>query len=162
MRRKDREITSLPEIREIVNSATECHLALNDNGTPYGITLNYGFEEENGIFTLYFHGAGEGRKAEIIRRNPDAYFFMESGCRFHEAKTPDGQVYMTMFYSSAEGAGSICEIADPEEKRHALACLTSRFSPTPVSVFPEAVIRKTAIWKMTIPHMTAKQNAPRK
>ena len=87
---------------------------------------------------------------------------MESGCRFHEAKTPDGQVYMTMFYSSAAGAGSICEIADPEEKRHALACLTSRFSPTPVSVFPEAVIRKTAIWKMTIPHMTAKQNAPRK
>ena len=55
MRRKDREITSLPEIREIVNSATECHLALNDDGTPYGITLNYGFEEENGIFTLYFH-----------------------------------------------------------------------------------------------------------
>lgn len=162
MRRKDREITSLPEIREIVNSATECHLALNDNGMPYGITLNYGFEEENGIFTLYFHGASEGRKAEIIRRNPDAYFFMESGCRFHEAKTPDGQVYMTMFYSSAAGAGSICEIADPEEKRHALACLTSRFSPTPVSVFPEAVIRKTAIWKMTIPHMTAKQNAPRK
>ena len=87
---------------------------------------------------------------------------MESGCRFHEAKTPDGQVYMTMFYSSAAGAGRIYEIADPEEKRHALACLTSRFSPTPVSVFPEAVIRKTTIWKMTIPHMTAKQNAPRK
>ena len=33
MRRKDREITSLPEIREIVNSATECHLALNDDGS---------------------------------------------------------------------------------------------------------------------------------
>lgn len=161
MRRKDREITDLPEIRKIVQSATECHLAFCDDGLPYGVTLNYGFEEHDGIFTFYFHGAGEGRKAEIIRRNPNAYFFMESGCAFHEEKRPDGQTYMTMYYSSAAGAGTIREVEDMQEKRHALARLTERFSRTPVSVFPDSVIRRTTIWKMTVPRMTAKRNAPR-
>lgn len=161
MRRKDREITDPAIIREIVASATECHLALLDNGVPYGVTLNYGFEERGGVFTIWFHGAYEGRKADAVRRNPEAYFFQESGCKFHEGRYPNGGTYMTMYYSSAAGAGKIEFVEDPEEKRHGLAVLTARFSKTPVSVFPDAVIRATAIWKMVIPHMTAKRNAPK-
>lgn len=160
MRRKDREVTDPAEIREIVASATECHLAFSDNGAPYGVTLNYGFEEKDGAFILYFHGAKEGRKADLIRRNPDAYFFMESGCRFHEGKYPDGGTYMTMYYSSAAGAGKIESVENIEEKKHGIAVLTGRFSKTPAGVFPEAVIRNTAVWKMTVPHMTAKRNRP--
>ncbi len=161
MRRKDREITDPAIIREIVASATECHLALLDNGVPYGVTLNYGFEERDGVFTIWFHGAYEGRKADAVRRNPEAYFFQESGCKFYEGRYPNGGTYMTMYYSSAAGAGKIEFVEDPEEKRHGLAVLTARFSKTPVSVFPDAVIRATAIWKMVIPHMTAKRNAPK-
>ena len=161
MRRKDREITDPAIIREIVASATECHLALLDNGVPYGVTLNYGFEERDGVFTIWFHGAYEGRKADAVRRNPEAYFFQESGCKFHEGRYTNGGTYMTMYYSSAAGAGKIEFVEDPEEKRHGLAVLTARFSKTPVSVFPDAVIRATAIWKMVIPHMTAKRNAPK-
>ena len=161
MRRKDREITDPAIIRVIVASATECHLALLDNGVPYGVTLNYGFEERDGVFTIWFHGAYEGRKADAVRRNPEAYFFQESGCKFHEGRYPNGGTYMTMYYSSAAGAGKIEFVEDPEEKRHGLAVLTARFSKTPVSVFPDAVIRATAIWKMVIPHMTAKRNAPK-
>ena len=161
MRRKDREITDPAIIREIVASATECHLALLDNGVPYGVTLNYGFEERDSVFTIWFHGAYEGRKADAVRRNPEAYFFQESGCKFHEGRYPNGGTYMTMHYSSAAGAGKIEFVEDPEEKRHGLAVLTARFSKTPVSVFPDAVLRATAIWKMVIPHMTAKRNAPK-
>lgn len=161
MRRKDREITDPAIIREIVASATECHLALLDNGVPYGVTLNYGFEERDGVFTIWFHGAYEGRKADAVRRNPEAYFFQESGCKFHEGRYPNGGTYMTMYYSSAAGTGKIEFVEDPEEKRHGLAVLTARFSKTPVSVFPDAVLRATAIWKMVIPHMTAKRNAPK-
>ena len=42
MRRKDREVTDLSEIIEILKNCDVCRLALNDDGFPYILPLNFG------------------------------------------------------------------------------------------------------------------------
>ena len=73
MRRKDREITDAAEIRAILESARVMHLGLNAGDAPYVVPLHYGFRFDGGALTLYFHCAKEGRKLELLRRDPRVF-----------------------------------------------------------------------------------------
>ena len=57
MRRQDREITEFGKLMEIINRCDVCRLALNDDGYPYILPLNFGTEVHDGKLTLYFHSA---------------------------------------------------------------------------------------------------------
>ena len=65
MRRNDREIKDRKEIDGIIRRCRVCRLAMCDDGQPYIVPLNFGYD---GRF-LYFHAAPEGRKIDIIKRN---------------------------------------------------------------------------------------------
>ena len=157
MRRKDREIKNISVIYGILDKLEYGHLALCDGGKPYGITMNFGHEVVDGVLTLYFHAAQEGRKMDCIRRNPSAYFFAETGTQFHEGEK-NGQKYWTMFYSSVAAEGTVERIDDLEEKYHALKLLMKHFIGDQPFEVPEAVVRHTAILKMTVSSISGKQN----
>ena len=59
MRRKDREITDIKDIKNIIDRCDICRIALNDDGYPYILPLNFGVDAENESLTLYFHSALE-------------------------------------------------------------------------------------------------------
>ena len=59
MRIKDREVTDLSEIIEIMKNCDVCRLALNDDGFPYILPLNFGLSVNGDKITLYFHSALE-------------------------------------------------------------------------------------------------------
>ena len=67
MRRKDREITDFNEIVKIMEKCDVCRLALNDDDYPYILPVNFGMKVDNGKVILYFHGANQGRKYEILK-----------------------------------------------------------------------------------------------
>ncbi len=69
--RHDNEITDPEGIREILRKSLVCHLALVDEGKPYMISMNYGFRDN----IIYLHAALEGRKIDIIRKNPDGSIY---------------------------------------------------------------------------------------
>lgn len=73
MRRKDREITDPGEIRAIVERAKVLHLGLNGEERPYVVPLHYGVEWEEGLPVFYVHGAKEGRKLALLRRDGRAF-----------------------------------------------------------------------------------------
>ena len=75
MRRQDREITDRGEIRAIVERAKILHLGLNDEGRPYVVPLHYGVEWAEELPVFYVHGAKEGRKIDLLRR--DGRVFVE-------------------------------------------------------------------------------------
>ena len=80
MRRNDREITDSQEILSIVNECKVIRLAmLDEQGLPYIIPLNFGYRFADGVFTFYCHSAREGRKLELLRRDPRVSFEMD--CR---------------------------------------------------------------------------------
>ena len=71
MRRKDREVTNIIEILQIIEKAKVLHLALFDADYPYIVPLHYGYEYTEGILIFYMHCAKEGHKLDLIRSNPN-------------------------------------------------------------------------------------------
>ena len=67
MRRKDREIKDTYGIREIIRECDCCRLAFPDGKSAYIVPLSFGYDEEENA--LYFHGAAEGKKMDLVRRS---------------------------------------------------------------------------------------------
>ena len=70
MRRSDREVADFMEITDILLRADTMRLGLHCEPYPYVVPLSFGFEALDGKITLYFHGATEGLKHDLIQKNP--------------------------------------------------------------------------------------------
>lgn len=161
MRRTDREIEDPDTIWAILSSLPAGHLALNDAGRPYGVTMNYLAEPgPDGSAVLYFHGAKEGRKAEILARDPHVYFFAERDDGAKEIVRPGGLRSVTDLYVSVAGEGVMELVREPEEKRRILIALANRFVESPFESIPDAVAEMTAVWKLVLKNPTGKSNPP--
>lgn len=151
MRRSDREVTEPSEINDIIKRCTICRLAFNDKVYPYILPLNFGFDETNQI--LYFHGAMEGTKYQLMEQNNHASFEME--CNTVLKGRPE-QAYCTMYFESVIGQGELFFVEEEEEKKNALNILLSHYYP---EGFPlnEALVKNTRVFGLKINHTTAKR-----
>ena len=70
MRKPEREIKSLEEIAEVLSRCDTIRIGMNDKDAPYIVPVSFGFEIFNGKIAVYFHGAKEGRKAELLKNLP--------------------------------------------------------------------------------------------
>ena len=77
MRRKDREIIDIEQIRDIIEKCKVCRLAMQDEEGLYLVPLNFGYEFEKESLALYFHSAKEGRKLRAIQKNSKVCFEMD-------------------------------------------------------------------------------------
>ena len=67
MRRKDREVTDIEKIKEILDACKVSRIGLMDQGKVYIVPMNHGYSLEDGRLVLYYHGAREGKSAGGIR-----------------------------------------------------------------------------------------------
>ena len=161
MRRQDREIKDPSVILDIINSLPVGHLAMNDAGAPYGVTMNYLSEldaDRNAV--LYFHGAKEGRKAEILARDPQVYFFAERDDGPKVIVRPNGNKSVTNLYVSVAGEGVMEPVEDATEKCRILLAMANAFSDEPFESLPDVVVEMTAVWKLVLHGVTGKSNPP--
>ena len=63
MRRKDREITGLAEIMEILSRCQVCRLGMCQKGMPYVVPLNFGVEREGERLVSTSTGPGKGKSS---------------------------------------------------------------------------------------------------
>jgi uncharacterized protein len=70
IRRKEREITNIDDLRAILTRGRYAVVGLSKNDEPYVVTLSYGYDASESA--LYFHCAKTGQKIEFIRANPRA------------------------------------------------------------------------------------------
>ena len=77
MRRSDREVKEFKDIVAIMEKCDVCRIALNNNGYPYILPLNFGMDIKEDKIELYFHGAMEGTKYELIKKDNRASFEMD-------------------------------------------------------------------------------------
>ena len=149
MRRADREIREASEILKIVDGCQVCRLGLADEDSVYIVPLSFGYSWREGKLTLYFHGAREGRKMELIRKNGKGSFEMDLCGKLVEGET--GCQY-SVCYQSVMGEGRIEIVKEPARKelclRHIMAHYTDRsdleFSPQTVE--RTCVLRLEADW----------------
>lgn len=156
MRRSDREIRDIHEIIRIMEQCDVCRLALNDEEYPYILPVNFGMQMENGQIVLYFHGADQGRKYDLIRKDNRASFEMD---RAHKLVLEGDTGNCTMEYESVMGRGKI-EIVPEEEKYEALNLLMRHYHKEDFS-FNQKVIPRTTVMKLVVEQITGKARKKR-
>lgn len=120
MRRKDREVTDREEIRAILEHARVLHLGLNDDGAPYVVPMHYGFELDGERLTFYMHGANEGHKLDLLRRDGRAFVEIDTD----EELIPGASACKWgACFASIMASGKVSVVGDTEEKCRALALL---------------------------------------
>ncbi|WP_187445753.1 pyridoxamine 5'-phosphate oxidase family protein [Bacillus infantis] len=70
MRQSMLKVEDPEKISTFLKGARTGYLGLNDNSYPYVVPLNFIWQDD----CIYFHGASEGRKMELLQNNPQVCF----------------------------------------------------------------------------------------
>ena len=120
MRRKDREITDISRIEEIIAGARYMHLGMFDGEYPYVVPLHYGYKMENGRLTFYMHCAKEGHKLDCLKANNNVFVEIDRGESLVSAGQPCAYGAK---YESVMCRGKAIILDDGAEKTEALRIL---------------------------------------
>lgn len=154
MRRSEKEITDFGEIIEIISRCDVCRLAFPNGEYPYIVPVNFGFLLEDGCLQLIFHSAHAGKKIELLKTNNRVAFEMDCACK---VILGEQACESTMQYQSVCGYGLV-SVVPVAEKPAALAVIMDHYAPGQVYGFAPAAIENTALLKLTVIGMTAKQS----
>ena len=158
MRQKNREITDFNEKIEVMKKCDVCRLALNDDGYPYIIPLNFGMSVEGKKVTLYFHSALEGYKVDLMKRDNRASFEMDCN---HLLQYFEDKGYCTMSYESIIGKGKI-RILNPDEKMNALRKLMAQYhNGDENKYFNPATVERTLVYALDVEEIAGKRKEPK-
>ncbi len=118
--RREKLITDIDTVIDILEKSKVLHLGLVDGDEPYVVPMNYGYTMDEGKLTLWLHGATQGRKYDIIRKNPKVFFEMECDLQPFEG---DVACKYGISYTSLMGRGTAVVIEDSQQKQDALTFL---------------------------------------
>ena len=147
MRRKKQELSE-KECIDILTDEPRGFLALlGDDDYPYALPMSYVYIDDK----IYFHGATEGYKRDIVKRHDKVSFcVMDKGI-----KEPENWWYT---FKSVIVFGKIRTLTDENEKIEKLTHLGNKFFPTPEDTKKEIerLLEKTEVYEITIEYMTGK------
>ena len=150
MRRTDREVKEPAAITAIMERCKVVRLAINTDGAPYILPLNFGMEPDGE--TLYIHGAAEGEKYSYMERDPRVGFEMDCmlGVDMDEVHRE-----CSTRYESVVGWGIAEEIIEADEKRHALKRMMAQYHREDFS-FSEGPLPRTRVFRIRVQQRTGK------
>jgi len=155
MRRKDREITDINEKINIIKKCKVCRIGLSENNIPYIVPLNYGYNFDNNVLTLFFHSALEGKKIDIIKNNNNACFEIDCDTDLIEAEKACNYGYV---FKSLIGFGKIFILENSNEKIDGLNEIMKQQTGKEVKFnFTNDEINSVCVFKMVVEEFTGKQ-----
>ena len=151
MRRKDRQ-----QDREfslaLIDRCTHGVLALSTGEeAPYCLPLSLVRVGD----CLYFHCAREGRKIQLLRRDPRVCVTFVG----EDAPTFEAPANYTTLFQSAIVTGTASEVLDQEEKVAALRALCQKLTPGFMEHFDFAVeksLKVTSVWRIQMEDVSGK------
>lgn len=153
MRRSERQVSDPSQIQAILSQCKVLRLAMIDGARPYVVPLNYGYQMQGDCATFYFHCARQGRKLDLLRRNPNVCVELDCGHKL----TSGGDVACRYgyCYQCVIAEGTAMELTDPVQKIEALEilmrCQTERdFTIT------EAQAETVSVWRIDVTQLSAK------
>ena len=155
MRRTDRELTGISELRAILDQCDAMRIAGQDAEGFFIFPVNGGYTVEGDKLTLYFHSATEGRKARAFAQGCEIAFEMDCG---HKLRTADTACGHSFTYRSVMGTGQVVPLASPEEKRTGLMAVMAHATGRDDWDFPDASLQKTAVYRLCVRTWSAKAN----
>jgi nitroimidazol reductase NimA-like FMN-containing flavoprotein (pyridoxamine 5'-phosphate oxidase superfamily) len=156
MRRADREVADFDGMLSIIKACDVMRLAMVDeNGQPYIIPLNFGWEAQGDTLTLYFHSADEGHKLDILRQHPSVCFEMDTDHRLTAAEKPCGYSFG---YKSIIGRGMVVFLVTHDDKAIGLQAIM-RHAGRPDAIFSSSDTQRVCVARINVEQMTGKSHA---
>lgn len=155
MRRKDREVTDSNKIEEVISSCHCCRLGFNDEGQVYIVPLNFGYVKEEGKYIFYFHGAKEGRKINIIKKNPYVGFELDTN---YKLKSADIACGCSAAFQSIIGNGVVTFIENKEEKRKGLIAIMKHNTGKKDWTFNDKMLDAVCVFKLIVNELSCKEH----
>lgn len=155
MRRQDREIKDIIKIEDIVKRCHCCRIGFNDEENVYIVPLNFGYERKADSFVFYFHGAREGRKADLIQTSPYAGFELDTNYKLNEANAACGH---SARFQSIIGNGRVQAITDGQEMLHGLKLIMEHNTGKSDWDFKEKMLETVLVFKLDVSEMSCKEH----
>lgn len=149
MRRNEKEITDPEIINKWLQSAHVCRVAINDTTYPYVVPMNYGYHDN----ALYFHCALEGKKLELIKKNPNVGFEITLQDQLY---TGPESCNWTTHFQSLFGYGKMEILESPEDKIRGLDILMKQHGKE-LNKYNIKVVERMLVLKLEIIDISAKQ-----
>ena len=153
MRRSDREVTDYQQIKSIIEQAKVVHIGMIDNGRPYVVPMQYGFVFTGGKLTLYVHCAKEGRKLDIIKKNPCVFIELETNVAI--VSGGDVPCKYGSKYASVMGDGTAAIVEDTDEKIYGLKLLMKAQTGKDFEISGQ-MTKSVTVLRIDVPRITAK------
>jgi nitroimidazol reductase NimA-like FMN-containing flavoprotein (pyridoxamine 5'-phosphate oxidase superfamily) len=155
MRRKEREIRSVRDMRELLSDLPHITIAMCRDDMPYVVTVNHAYDRKAN--RIYFHCARTGRKLDFIRANP---------CVMGQVLEDRGYVkdecdydYRTVYIT-----GIASEVTSHDEKMRALSMLVAKFEQDTKAARDKFIkagsVDRVAIYRIDVEDMTGKMRVP--
>lgn len=156
MRRKDRELTELGEILQVVERCKVCRLAMADAAGLYLVPMNFGYAYVEGRLELYFHSAREGRKVAALRAAPQVCFEMDCDAEVYAQNAEIPCTYSCRFLSVI-GNGTAEFLEEPAQKAAALEAIL-RHQTGRSFAFREAMTQNVAVFRVVAHEFSGKRH----
>ncbi len=150
MRREEKEITAIDDIEKIIKKALCCRIGMIDDDEPYIVPVSFGYERN----TLYFHGAFEGRKIGLIRKNNKVCFEIDTDVVMVEDFESRS---CTAKYRSVMGTGRAFILESDEEKSRGLKSIIKQYGMKDFD-FPKTRLDKTIVVRVDISSIIGKKS----
>ncbi len=132
---------------EVLKKAPYITVSMSDSdGTPYAVPLSLAAVED----VFYFHCAPEGKKLNILARNPRVCLSAVSRCK-PTVGPKDGS--FTLEFNSVIASGVAERVEADEEKIIGLRAICERFLPQHMDTFDSAIARsldRTAVVRIRL------------
>lgn len=151
MRRTDKQVTDPARIRAIVDGCDCCRLGLCEAGVAYIVPMSFGYTEQDGQYTFFFHSAREGRKQTLLRQSPRIGFELDTNhCMRVESHS--------CTYSSVIGVGTVSFLTDPAEKAAGLRAILRHCIGRDDLPLTEAQLSAVCVFSLTVESLSCKES----
>jgi len=140
LRRHDKALTDSGQLHEILAETRFITLAMCRDDEPYLVVLNHGWDADRQC--LYFHSAPNGKKIDLMRRNPRVW-----GIAVVDLGYLDGRCDHA--YRSVMFGGTVTFLETDREKRRALEVMIHQQETDPEAVIAEQ-LTETRVAGVTI------------
>ena len=156
MTRREREVTDINDILQIINETKILHLGLSDEGWPYVVPMNYGYETgESKELVFYFHCAKVGRKIDVLKENPQVCLELD-GC--HELLSAEVPCAYSYYFASLIGNGEVEFVENMKEKEYALSMIMKHQTGKNFQIFDEKLLDAVCILKIRLKDYEVKEH----
>lgn len=153
MRRSDREIKDPSLIEGFIANEKIIRVAFYDGGDIYIVPVNYGYANNDGRYTFYFHGAKAGRKYELAKSSPDVGFEIDGKFELMQADTACD---FSAHFMSVIGTGRLRLLTEKADKTSALTALMKQTTGRKEWQFDDKAIEATAVFALEAEKLSCK------